>query len=108
MILYPYIPKTKKRKPNSKQRELQSSWNELLAKYPSKPAQSTKSNYHLEIPRKTPHYPSLDTNCGSCAKIPDKEYTGSAILGIATLHKSNGIPVFSKQEAIDISKMRRG
>jgi hypothetical protein len=35
-------------------------------------------------------------------------YTGDAMIGIATLHKSNAVPVFSEQDAKDISKMRRG
>lgn len=29
------------------------------------------------------------------------------MLGVATMHKSNSVPVFSKQDAIDIAKMRR-
>ena len=36
-----------------------------------------------------------------------KVYTGTAIVGIATMHKSNAVPVFSDEEAVDISKMRR-
>jgi hypothetical protein len=39
---------------------------------------------------------------------PAKVYTGDAMLGIATMHKSNMVPVFSEREAADISKMRRG
>lgn len=34
-------------------------------------------------------------------------YTGTAMLGIATMHKSNAVPVFSEQDAHDISRMRR-
>jgi hypothetical protein len=34
-------------------------------------------------------------------------YTGTMVKGIATMHKSNAVPVFSDEEAIDISKMRR-
>jgi hypothetical protein len=30
------------------------------------------------------------------------------MLGIGVLHKSNAVPVFSDEEAIDIAKMRRG
>jgi hypothetical protein len=30
------------------------------------------------------------------------------MIGIATMHKSNSVPVFSVKEAIEISKMRRG
>ena len=36
-----------------------------------------------------------------------KEYTGDRLLGIGMLHKSNLVPIFSKDEAIEISTMRR-
>jgi hypothetical protein len=45
---------------------------------------------------------------GECAVRPSTKYTGTAMIGIATMHKSNMVPVFSNQEAEDISKMRRG
>jgi len=61
----------------------------------------------IVIPRGTAHIPSLNTGVGTAARAPDKVYTGNAVVGISTLHKSNGVPVFSKEEAIDISKMRR-
>jgi len=57
--------------------------------------------------RETTYIPSLDTGMVPCLKNPDKIYTGDKVLGISTLHKSNGVPVFSQEEAIDISKMRR-
>lgn len=38
-----------------------------------------------------------------------KEYTGDLIAGIATLHKSNAVPVMKgTDEAKDIARMRRG
>lgn len=36
------------------------------------------------------------------------EYTGSYIKGIATMHKSNAVPITSKEQAIDSANMRRG
>ncbi len=39
-------------------------------------------------------------------KEPQK-YSGTKMLGIATLHKSNAVPVFSEEEIVDISHMRR-
>ena len=41
------------------------------------------------------------------SKEGKQTYTGTAVLGISTLHKSNAVPVFSKEDAIEISKMRR-
>jgi hypothetical protein len=58
--------------------------------------------------RLTNHIPSLDTGKGVAAKKEVQQYTGTAMLGIGQLHKSNSIPVFSKEDAVDISKMRRG
>lgn len=55
-----------------------------------------------------PKIPSLDpTNMAPCLKAPDKVYTGTMIKGIGTMHKSNAVPIFSDEEAIDIAKMRR-
>lgn len=53
-------------------------------------------------------HPSLDTGHGNACKAPAKVYTGDKILGIAIMHKSNMVPVFSNQEAVEISTMRRG
>ncbi len=113
-IIHAPIPKSKKRKPNAKQRELAASWDALLAKYATKKpvARPSKvSTYTPEKPfvRQTPNYPSLDTGLGSATKpIEGKVYTGGNILGIGTLHKSNAVPIFSSDEAVEISKMRRG
>ena len=64
--------------------------------------------YKLNVPaeRSTRHIPSRDTG-GNATLAPVKVYTGTMVKGIATMHKSNAVPVFSDQEAIDISKMRR-
>lgn len=52
--------------------------------------------------------PSLNSwVTGAVSSKPNPVYTGSAVLGISVLHKSNGVPVFSREDAIDISKMRR-
>jgi hypothetical protein len=57
--------------------------------------------------RETPYIESRDTGWVACVKVKDKEYTGTKIKGIGTMHKSNAVPVFSDQEAKDISSMRR-
>jgi hypothetical protein len=36
-----------------------------------------------------------------------KVYTGTAMLGIGTLHKSNAVPIFSAEDAKDQANMRR-
>ncbi len=54
-----------------------------------------------------PKIASLPFTGGSCTVAPPKVYTGTKVKGIATMHKSNAVPVFSDEEAVDISKMRR-
>jgi hypothetical protein len=43
----------------------------------------------------------------SSGKKAENVYTGDLIKGIATMHKSNAVPVINKEQAIDISNMRR-
>jgi hypothetical protein len=57
--------------------------------------------------RETPHIESRDTGWVTCAKPADQAYTGTKVKGIGTMHKSNAVPIFSDDEARDISKMRR-
>jgi hypothetical protein len=69
----------------------------------------TMSDFMPRTPpgRETPRIASQDTGWVPCVKVPDNEYTGTKIKGIGTMHKSNAVPVFSDEEAKDISKMRR-
>jgi len=69
---------------------------------------TVNSRVVVDPSRLTNHIPSLDTGAGIAVKKEVTQYTGTAILGIGQLHKSNAIPVFSKEDAVDISKMRRG
>ena len=43
----------------------------------------------------------------SMAKKEEKVYTGTEIIGIAQMHKSNAVPVRSKKSAEEVAKMRR-
>jgi hypothetical protein len=103
-----------------KAREQEESWKELQKKWAIEAedkkrkrglsAPPLSSSYSLKIPEgrnTTAHIPSRDTGGNATLKAP-KVYTGTKVKGIATMHKSNAVPVFSDEEAIDISKMRRG
>ena len=57
--------------------------------------------------RQTPHIPSVDLGGNFIIKTESMKYTGTLIKGIATMHKSNAVPVIDDQHAKDISKMRR-
>ena len=114
VIIHTPTPKSKKRKPNAKQRELAAAWDALVKKYePKKPVPKRKDDgfrYSLGRPacRETPKFPSLPFSAGAGLKKESPVYTGTKIKGIGTMHKSNAVPVFSDEEARDIATMRRG
>ena len=71
--------------------------------------QRTADAYVPPEVRETTNYPSLSNNMsGSTARKEPMKYTGTLIKGIATMHKSNAVPIINKQEALDIARMRRG
>jgi len=62
------------------------------------------------VTRDVPNYPSLKTSDVIPTHCPKKEsiqYTGTLIKGIATMHKSNAVPVINKKQAEEIANMRR-
>jgi hypothetical protein len=73
----------------------------------SAPVMTFKSGPKVPPGRETPHINSVDTGMIPCVKVRDQEYTGTKVKGIGTMHKSNAVPIFSDEEAVDISKMRR-
>ena len=100
-----------------KARELDASWKELQKKY-ELDAEAKKRQralaaqplaYKLTAPpgRSTAHIPSRNTGEGIAASKPVQQYTGTKMLGIGTMHKSNSVPIFSDEEAVNIATMRR-
>lgn len=59
--------------------------------------------------RETPHYPSLKTESSGSTTKPNHPptYTGDKMIGVGTLHKSNGVPLFRQEDLEDQAKMRR-
>jgi hypothetical protein len=67
--------------------------------------------YSLSAPagRETKRINSLDTGHTGAVRTKDiPKYTGTKIKGIGTMHKSNAVPIFSDEQAVEISRMRRG
>ena len=100
-----------------KARELEADWKELLKRQgveaeKKKQARAMKAEplvYNLTGTTDragTAHIPSRDTG-GNASLAPAKMYTGSEMIGIGQLHKSNAIPIFKKSDAEDLAKMRR-
>lgn len=112
-MIYTSIPKRKPKKPTAVQRQLAAEWDAIQRKYaPKKSLKDTSTfTYKLSPPpgRSTNnHIPSRDTGQGIASSKPTMKYTGTKMIGIGTLHKSNAVPVFSDEEAIEMAKMRRG
>jgi len=93
-------------------------WKELLkrqgaeieAKKVNRAMRAPALTYKLSAPagRETAKIKSLDTgHSGAVASKAIPQYTGDKMLGVATLHKSNAVPVFCSEDAIAISNMRR-
>ena len=100
-------------------RELDASWKDLQNKWGVEQEENKRRRamraetlqYSLTVPegRSTKHIPSRNTGeAGAVTYKEPPQYTGTKMLGIGQLHKSNAVPVFCDQDAIDIARMRRG
>lgn len=118
----PWLSTTGKRKgkkkwvsaEQKKQAELlDAEWQKIKDKYaPKTKLQQGRSSYVPPKPLRRDsdlaRIPSLDTgHLGAVTVKKPMQYTGDKIVGIGTMHKSNAVPIFSDQEAKDISSMRR-
>lgn len=63
--------------------------------------------YATTLRRETPKYESGDGVGVTFAK-KENVYTGTLIKGIATMHKSNAVPIISEEQAHEVARMRRG
>lgn len=101
-----------------KARELAADWEQLKSRWavpaPTRrrvPVEPLAGNYQLTTPpgRTTTHDIASRNTGGVHVTAPvHRVYTGTKVKGIATMHKSNAVPVFSDEEAVEISRMRRG
>lgn len=95
--------------------ELEESWTAITKRHtPKKPAVKRNltrqpvmvSNPRVAEMRAIKSVDSGTTGAVKC-KGEDKVYTGDKVIGIAVMHKSNAVPIFSDEAAKDVSKMRR-
>jgi hypothetical protein len=98
-----------------KARELDEAWKQLQKKWAVE-AEDKKRRRALEAAplvytlsgRETTRIASRDTGHTGAVRTKDiPKYTGTKIKGIGTMHKSNAVPIFSDEEAVAISQMRR-
>lgn len=113
MIIHTH-QKSKKKRTKKKDIQQYEEWlksvNSMSTSFAKKPVNTPMPKYQSpKVPdsRSTRNIPSLQTNeCDTSAK-PNKVYTGDKMLGIGTLHKSNAVPIFRKEDAKDQANMRR-
>jgi hypothetical protein len=102
-----------------KARQLDADWKELQKKWEvdaddkkrKRALAAEPLSYTLSAPagRETVRISSLDTGHKGAVRTKDiPQYTGTKIKGIGTMHKSNAVPIFSDEQAVEISRMRRG
>lgn len=110
---------TKRRKPKRKPgwKEAEEKHDKWLRKMGAHPDQlkKTKKEFKEYVPqepyRRKPNQDvtiaSSDSICGYAPRKDPNVYTGDYIVGIGTMHKSNLVPVTSKEDAKQIATMRR-
>ena len=123
-LVGPYMTTTsyKKRKAKNKTKKMleaeakHNKWLRKMNAHPEQIAESKKKNVGVSI-RSVPDYrpsgngiPTSDViPGGSTAPQERLIYSGERrLLGVATMHKSNMVPVFDTKDAKDIARMRRG
>ena len=104
--------KRKSKKPNQSQLAAQAKHDKWLRKmgvHPDQLKTKEKSSVH-SVPNYSEDRPKISTSDVICAIAPKKkrnEYTGDYIVGIATMHKSNLVPVGRGDDVKAYPKMRR-
>lgn len=76
------------------------------AKSPKKSSKSVVETKQLYRPAEQ-SIPSLDTGVGIAGRSEPKQYTGTLVKGLMTMHKSNLVPVINEDEIRAITTMRR-
>lgn len=114
MLIYGYIPKPKKRKVSKAKKLQHEEWlasiNSMTTNFcKNKSTKISKTVPMFAVPagRESPMIASLDTGFVACTKKFQNSYTGDKMKGIGTMHKSNAVPIFTDNEAKEISSMRR-
>jgi len=122
-LVGPYMTTTsyKKRKAKNKTKKMleaeakHDKWLRKMNAHPEQIAESKKKNAGVSV-LSVPDYSSSGNTIptsdvipgGSTAPQERQIYSGERrLLGVATMHKSNMVPVFDRDDAKDIAQMRR-
>lgn len=112
------MKKWKSSEEKRRHQELSSSWDSLKSKWATptiiskNSTRKTSQISHLTAkPHRrgdVSHIPSISDGIGKTSKKEVMQYTGTDMIGVSQTHKSNLVPVFSSEQAIEIAQMRRG
>ena len=115
-----YLNTKSKVKPKTKHKAEREAYEKWCAGHGIKPAGKVKKKPTpniIKLPgtvytpyiRETIRYPSLDTGHKGAVNTgkTTMRYTGDKMLGVAAMHKSNLVPIFSDDNAVEVSQMRR-
>ena len=122
-LVGPYMTTTRynrKQKPSNNKRNIAAQaehdkWLSKMNAHPDQIKENKKKNAGVSI-RSIPDYRSMGNSIptsdvmpgGSTAPAERQVYSGErTLLGVAVMHKSNLVPVFGKNDAKEISRMRR-
>lgn len=115
-MIYARTKKSKRKLVPKAIREQHDQWLESVSKMTTNFSRGIKpvkkvENFVLNQPqhiRQNANIPSLCSfDSTPATKRETQKYTGTKMLGIGTLHKSNAVPVFTEGEAKDMAAMRR-
>ncbi len=98
----------KKQKPNKRMLEAQARHEVWLASVGVKGRTKLKGVEHVNLRDGISENAKLTNGiAGNGAKKAANVYTGDYFMGIATMHKSNAVPITSREQAVDSATMRR-
>lgn len=95
----------RKRKPKKPKGEVYAKYKKPAFKENDKPLVSTYAESRLEESKRYPSAHDYRPASTAGRKSESKQYTGDYVIGIATLHKSNAVPVTNQKYAAEISAM---
>jgi hypothetical protein len=115
----------KRRKPTRAQQEAQASFDAMMLKWATVPkfARRPVSNIApVSVPKTVTCPPGREPEpisrpsessfkdkwVGGTKPVHALRYTGDKLVGIGVMHKSNSVPVFNSDQAVDLARMRRG
>jgi len=97
--------------------ELEAKWKDLLKRQGVEKEERSKHRALNSAPlvynpgpppgRETTRIASLETTWDPCVQVPQQVYTGTKVLGISQMAKSNAVPVFNSEHIVEIARMRR-